>query len=83
MIRSVLDDPSKRKPPAIEREYEIEEQSEEFAIPALSTPCFSTSSPSPRPQMKIDESPLLSFSHEELERLKDAMKMLKNHGIAI
>ena len=83
MIRPALDDPSKKKPPAIEREYEIEEQSEEFAIPALSTPCFSTPSPPPQPQMKVEESPLLSFSNEELECLKEAMKMLKNHGIAI
>ena len=81
MVRSAFDEPSKRKTPAIEREDEIEEQSEDFAIPPLSTPCFST--PPPRPQMKNDESPLLSFSHEELERLKDAMTMLKNHGIAI
>ena len=81
MIRSAFEEPSMRKTPATEREDENEEHSDDFAIPPLSTPYAST--PPPRPQMEKDESPLFSFSHEELERLKEAMTMLKNHGITI
>ena len=70
-----------RKRPAIERGNESEEHSDDFAIPALSTPYEPI--PPPRPQSEQDESPLFSFSHEELERLREAMTMLKSHGIAI
>ena len=86
MVRHVLIDPPKKKSPAIERVYEepeIEQQSDDFGIPTISSPCYSTPSPPPQSQIKVEESPILPFSNEDLMRLKEAVKMVKDHGIAI
>ena len=79
-IRSIFEEPAIRKN-SVNEKNESEEDSENFAIPALSTPYEPI--PIPRPQRQRDESPPFSFSSEELERLREAMILLKSHGIAI